>query len=241
MSGNSLHWGEPFLSRLEDDFELILFDNRGIGRSTRVDDPFTLGDLAEDAAAVLDALAIDRAHVMGISMGGMVAQELVLSHPERVAALVLGCTYCGGPQSQITAPAVVQRLGAAMMSGDRALAIRTGWELNVSPPFAADAAHYAAFLQIAERWPAPVPVIMLQMQAIGGHDTSARLGAVRAPTLVIHGTADEMLPSANGELIAGLIPGARLEVLDGVGHLFFWEAPERTATLVRDHCGAAGL
>ena len=80
---------------------------------------------------------------------------------------------------------------------------------------------------------------MLQMQAIGGHDTSVRLPSIAAPTLVIHGTEDQMLDAANGELIASLIPGARLELMDGVGHLFWWEQPERTAALVREHALAS--
>ena len=88
---------------------------------------------------------------------------------------------------------------------------------------------------MATALPVAVPVIMLQMQAVMGHDTSARLGAIEAPTLVVHGTEDRMLPVANGELIARLIPHARLELLEGVGHMFWWEQPERSAALVRAH------
>ena len=87
--------------------------------------------------------------------------------------------------------------------------------------------------------PVAVPVIMAQAQAIGGHDTSARLAEIRVPTLVIHGTEDRMLAASNGELIARAIPGARLQVMDGVGHLFFWEEPERSAALVREHTGVS--
>jgi 3-oxoadipate enol-lactonase len=78
-------------------------------------------------------------------------------------------------------------------------------------------------------------VIMLQMEAVMGHDTSARLASIEAPTLVVHGTEDRMLPVVNGELIARSIPHARLELLDGVGHMFWWEQPERSAALVRSH------
>ena len=88
---------------------------------------------------------------------------------------------------------------------------------------------------MASAAPVAVPVIMLQMQAVMNHDTSARLGAIEAPTLVVHGTEDRMLPVANGELIARLIPRARLELLAGVGHMFWWEQPERSAALVRSH------
>jgi 3-oxoadipate enol-lactonase len=80
-----------------------------------------------------------------------------------------------------------------------------------------------------------VPVVTAQLQAVGVHDTSERLPSLRVPTLVIHGTADRMLPDSNGHMIAGLIPGAQLEILDGAGHLFFWEQPQHTAELVRTH------
>jgi 3-oxoadipate enol-lactonase len=239
MSGTHLSWGDPFTDLLADQVETIAYDHRGIGRSSRVEQPFSITDLADDAAGLLDALELDSAHVVGISMGGMVAQELALRHPDRLRTLTLGCTYCGGPGSALTQEAVITRLGEAMMSGDRERAIRTGYEVNVAASFAADEANFEAFRSMALALPAPVPVIMLQMQAIAAHDTSARLGEVRAPTLVIHGDEDLMLGVDNGRLIASLIPGARLEVLEGVGHMFWWEQPERSARLVLDHVARA--
>jgi 3-oxoadipate enol-lactonase len=237
MSGTALHWGEPFLADLRRDFEVIVYDHRGVGESTRLDEasPLTIVQLAADAAGLLDALAIESAHVMGISMGGMVAQELALTCPERIRTLTLGCTYCGGPGSALASPEVTRRLAEGMMSGDRALAVRSAWEANVSRSFAQDADAYATFVGIGARRSVSVPVIMAQAQAIGAHDTSARLPELTMPTLVIHGTEDELLPVQNGRLIASLIPGARLEIFDGVGHLFFWERPERSAELIREH------
>jgi 3-oxoadipate enol-lactonase len=235
MSGTHLAWGEPFAGDLERDFDVVAYDHRGIGRSDRVDDPFSIADLAEDAAGVLDALGWESAHVLGISMGGMVAQELALRHPERIRTLTLGCTYCGGPGAELAPQATLERLSAGMMSGDRELAIRTGFEVNVSPAFAAEDDHYATFRAMAKSLPAPVPVIMLQMQAIAGHDTSARLPSLAVPTLVVHGDQDEMLPVGNGRLIASLVPGSRLEILEGVGHMFWWEQPRHSAELVRAH------
>jgi pimeloyl-ACP methyl ester carboxylesterase len=235
MSGTSLHWGEPFLELLRRDFDVIAYDHRGVGASTRLDGPVTIAQLAEDASALLAALGIESADVLGISMGGMIAQELTLTHPEQVRTLTLGCTYCGGPDSRLTSPAVLSRLADAMTSGDRERALRTGWEVNVSPAMAADARAYAEFLAIAARRAVAVPVVMAQLQACGAHDTSARLHELAAPTLVIHGTEDEMLPAENGRLIARLIPGSQLEILDGIGHMFFWEQPERSAELVRSH------
>jgi pimeloyl-ACP methyl ester carboxylesterase len=235
MSGTALSWGEPFLAPLREDFETIVYDHRGIGSSSRMEEPFTIAQLAEDVVGLLAALEIDSAHVLGISMGGMVAQDLALSHPERVRTLTLGCTYCGGEGSALAGEEVMRKLAEAMFSGDRARMIRASWEANLSPSFAADDEAYARFLEIAGRRAVAAEVIMAQMQAIAGHDTSAQLPSIALPTLVLHGTLDQMLPVQNGRMIAGLIPGSRLEIFDGVGHLFFWERPAQSAELVREH------
>src|SRR5271165_6568150 len=104
MSGTALHWGEPFLEPLRRDFDVIAYDHRGVGASSRLEGPVTIAEMAEDAAGLLDALGLDSAHVVGISMGGMIAQELALAQPARVRTLTLGCTYCGGEGSSLTEP-----------------------------------------------------------------------------------------------------------------------------------------
>src|SRR5258705_9934333 len=101
MSGTHLAWGETFLGELERDFDVIAYDHRGVGRSAPVSAPFSTADLAEDAAGLLDALAIEDAHVLGISMGGMVAPELTLRHPARVRTLALGCPHPRGAEAPL--------------------------------------------------------------------------------------------------------------------------------------------
>jgi pimeloyl-ACP methyl ester carboxylesterase len=235
MSGTHLAWGEPFLGALGDDLDVVAYNHRGVGESSPQEAPFTIAELADDADGLLGALGWESAHVVGISMGGMVAQELALRHPERIRTLTLGCTYPGGAEGRLADPALIQELAGALLSGDRELALRTGFAANLSAAHVADEANWAPFHAMATALPVPVPLIMLQMQSVMGHDTSARLGSIEAPTLVIHGTEDRMLPVRNGEVIARLIPDARLEVLDGVGHMFWWEQPERSAALVRSH------
>jgi pimeloyl-ACP methyl ester carboxylesterase len=233
MSGTFDHWGAALLDELRRDFETIVYDHRGVGASSRLEGPITIAELAEDAAGLMAALGLDSAHVLGISMGGMVAQELALAHPERIRTLALGCTYCGGEGSALTSEAVMRRLAEGTSSGDRERAIRIAWEVNVSPEFAANDDAYARFLEVGRRRAVSFEVILEQMRAITRHDTSARLPGLALPTLVIHGTLDQMLPVQNGRMIAGLIPGSRLEIFDGAGHMFFLEQPERTAELVR--------
>ena len=239
LSGTHRSWGEPFLEALGDDLRLVIYDHRGIGLSGDDGAPFSIADLAGDAAALLAHLEIEQADVMGISMGGMVAQELALARPELLRSLTLGATYAGGTGSQITDQAVAQRLVSAGLSGDRELALRTGWEVNVSAGFAAQPGAFETFSAMARQLPAPIPVLMAQMQAALVHDTSARLASISAPTLVIHGDEDQMLGVANARHIASLIPGARLEILERCGHIFWWERPQETAALVHAHVAGA--
>jgi pimeloyl-ACP methyl ester carboxylesterase len=235
MSGTALHWGDAFLDALRDDFQLITYDHRGVGASSRLAGALTIAQLARDASGLLAALEVADAHVLGISMGGMVAQELALAHPEQVRTLTLGCTYCGGPGSSLTDPEVWRGLAEAMMSGDRERALSAAFAANVSAGMAADPAAFARYRAIAERRPVAVPVIMAQLRACAAHDTYARLPRLQTPTLVVHGTVDRILPFSNGELIASRIAGARMEPLEGIGHLFFWEQPEHSAELLCAH------
>ncbi len=240
MSGTHVSWGEPFKGGLEESFDVVAFDNRGIGLSQPVSEPFTIAEMAADSAGLLVELGWESALVVGISMGGMIAQELALAHPDRLRSLTLGCTYCGGDGSRLMPQENAEKLLAGFASGDRDQAIRAGYEVNLSPAFRADEDAYAAFHEMATSVPAAKEVIELQLQAIFGHDTSGRLGEIATPTLIIHGTVDGVLPYANGEMIAGLMPGARFETLADVGHMFWWEQPQRSAELVREHALAAG-
>ncbi len=240
MSGTHVSWGEPFLALLREQYDVVAFDNRGIGLSAPIDGPFTIPEMAADTDALLDALGIESAHVVGISMGGMIAQELALAHPERLRSLALGCTYCGGPGSQLMPRENLEKLAAAMASGDREKAIRASYEVNLSPAFRAEESNYAAFHEMATAVPAAKRTIELQVQAIFGHDTSARVGEISQPTLIIHGTLDGVLPYPNGQLIASLMPSARFETFEGVGHMFWWERPRRSAELIAEHALAAG-
>jgi 3-oxoadipate enol-lactonase len=235
MSATHLAWGRPFRAAIEASFDTIAFDNRGIGRSGEAQLPFEIRDLAGDVAGLLDALELDTAHVVGISMGGMIAQELALAHPERIRTLTIGASYCGGPEGTLMAPEDLQMLGAAFASGDREQVLRAMWEINLSPGFREDDSRYATFAEMGAALPAPQPVVLQQMRACGAHDTHERLAQIDLPTLVIHGDTDRLLGYPNGRQIAALIPGARLETLEGVGHMFWWEQPERSAELIREH------
>jgi pimeloyl-ACP methyl ester carboxylesterase len=234
MSATHMAWGRSFLAPLEQSFECIAFDNRGMGLSGQAQLPFTTADLAGDTAALLDALEIERAHIVGISMGGMIAQELALAHPERIRSLTLGATYCGGPEGTLMGDEDLRMLGAAMALGDREQVLRAMWEINLSPSFRAEESRYAAFEEMAVALRSPKEVIFQQMKACAAHDTSARLTGLEVPTQVIHGTQDRLLGVNNGIQISALL-SVEPQLLEDVGHMFWWEQPERSAALVREH------
>ncbi len=234
MSATHMAWGRPFLAPLEESFDCIVFDNRGMGLSGTAQMPFTTADLAGDVAALLDALELERAHIVGISMGGMIAQELALAHPERIRSLTIGATYCGGPEGTLMDPADLQMLAAAMASGEREQVFRAMWEINLSPAFREEESRFAEFCAMASALPAPREVIVQQMQACAAHDSSARLAGIDAPTQVIHGTQDRLLGVNNGIQIAALL-SVEPQLLEDIGHMFWWEQPERSAALVREH------
>lgn len=234
MSATHLTWGRAFLESLERDFECIVFDNRGMGLSGPAMMPFTIADMAADVVALLDALAIERAHVVGISMGGMIAQELALAAPGRIESLTLGATWCGGPEGTLMDDENLQMLVGAMASGERERVHCAMWEINLSPDFRAEEGNYDAFREMATALRAPKDVIYQQMRACAAHDTSTRLDRVEVPTQVVHGTVDRLLSVDNGLQVARLL-SVEPQLLEGVGHMFWWEQPERSAALIRDH------
>jgi pimeloyl-ACP methyl ester carboxylesterase len=134
-----------------------------------------------------------------------------------VRSLTLGCTFPGGPEAKVTDPAVIGLLAEAVLSGDGERALRAGYDVMIAAQYAEDPANYALYAEVAALYRAPLAVLMAQLQAITGHDTSARLSEISAPTLVLHGTADRLLDSVNGELVARLIPDSRLELLRARG------------------------
>ena len=226
-------WGwEPVLPGLAERFSVVLFDNRGIGESDGPPGPYTAAEMASDAIRVLDEAGIARAHVVGTSLGGMVAQELAVAHPERVERLVLACTTPGGPKAH-PMPQVTLALMAEAATLEPAVALRRFVENALAP--ATVPAHPELVDQImAHRLATAQDPVAWAAQAAAGatFDAYDRLGALIAPTLVQHGHEDVVVDPRNADLLVALLPNARLERFPGTGHLFFWEAPERFVSSV---------
>ncbi len=242
FSGSSRGWGDPFLNLIEKRFKTVLIDNRGTGESDKPDAPWTMADMANDVAAVLDHAKIDRAHIYGISMGGMIAQEFAIKHAARVRGLVLGCTAPGMQHGAPNDPENVAKLMpdpslSAEQQARRAFGVACGTAFLNSKGG-------QAFIdqQIADmgKYPiTPMQTYTRQFEAIQGWDPWNQLGQIKAPTLIFHGDDDRLLPYANAEILHGKIPGSKVHILKGIGHMFFWEAPEESVRVPGDFVAAA--
>jgi 3-oxoadipate enol-lactonase len=221
-------WG-PALPLLAGRHRVLAFDNRGIGASEVPPGPYSARAMAEDAVAVLDGARVDRARVLGTSLGGMVAQELAIGFPERVERLVLACTTPGGERA-VPFPEPTRRLLEQAQSLDPLVALRRFVENALAPGAPAALIEEIYALRLANP---PDPVGWQgQAAAAAAFDGWERLPEIEAPTLVLHGDRDQVVDPGNAALLAKRVPGARVEIFDGCGHLFFWEMPARFAAAV---------
>lgn len=223
---------EPVLRKLQRHFRLVLVDNRGSGLSGRPPGPYAIADMAGDIVAVLDAAGVRRAHVLGASLGGMVAQELAIDHPERVDGLILACTTPGWPLAY-PMPRASVRLIAATPGMTAEVARRRHVENALS---ARTVQHRPELVDrlIELHGSRPADPATLSAQAAAGARYSGRRRQTRilARTLVINGAADTVVDPRNGKLLAERIPGARLVTFPELGHLLFWEDPDGFADAV---------
>lgn len=210
-------WGST-IERLSAAFHVLAHDFRGTGRSEAPDATATLATFVDDTIALLDHTGIDRAHLYGQSFGGMVAQELGLVHPNRVRSLILAATHCGGPK---------RRLGRIKVPKDKPyLALFSEAFVRDHPERVEE--HRA----VVARSPQPLEAARPQYQALQAFDVCDRLPGLRAPVLILHGADDRLVPPANAHMLAEKIPGSRVVLLEGAGHLYHWEQPEESNRVV---------
>jgi pimeloyl-ACP methyl ester carboxylesterase len=217
LSGGAWWRTVPVLARR---FRVITFDNRGVGRSVSGTYSYTTEAMADDAISVLDSAGIEHAHVYGFSLGGMVAQQLALRHPERVRGLVLGATHPGGPR----AIAPDQEALAFFRRRPELPHDEAAWAsvpYNYGP--VCRRRHVARIaVDIAQRMAHPFPpdAYRAQLYAAGLHNCLGRLDRVLAPTLIVHGGQDRMIPVGNARLLADRVPSSQLRILEHAGHLY---------------------
>jgi 3-oxoadipate enol-lactonase len=226
-------WG-TFPALLAERFQVILFDNRGVGESDAPEGPYTVPQMAADVAAVLDAAGLERTHVFGASLGGFIAQEFALTYPERVDKLVLCSTMPGGSKSH-PMPAAGMAAFAKFPTMDREAGLRLMVENSLGERGVRDVPGLVDEIYAYRLAHAPsLPAWQAQAAAGAAFDAYDRVGAIAAPTLVVHGGTDNVVDTRNAELLGDLIPGARVEVVPNRGHLMVWEDSQRIAEIVTE-------
>lgn len=235
-SAGQQHWGDRFLTALSSRCEVVAYNPRGIGESPPKYGNFTMADFADDAARVMDHVGWERANVLGVSFGGVVAQELALGHPRRVERMILGGTNGGGSATDVAHAVLDGSLMSAVVHGDRAATSQNLFRIGVKDP---DTVAPEAWLeyQAAELVPVDPRASVLQMAAYARHSTMGRLPQLRVPTLVLHGDSDRIIDLNDAIALTRAISGAQLTVLSA-GHFFWLEIPVRTAQVVADFCAA---
>ena len=236
FGASSFCWPRDWVRTLSEDVRVIMLDNRGSGWSQSVETPFTLRDMADDVIDVLDDAEVERAVLMGLSMGGMIAQEVALASPERVAALCLVGTRPPAPKFTPPRASAAFALMRPLLPWDSLSEFyRRLWTLATAPGFAERHPDRIEELvnQCIER-PTPRSMLHSQMRALMAWGHAERLALISAPTVVVHGERDVFAPAVNAVSLAELIPGARLELLADVGHLVPLEAPDRLGEVLLD-------
>lgn len=229
LNGTSKLWSPSFIESLAERYRVITFDNRGIGGSSGPG-PITISNFADDTAKLLDHLGIDQAHVFGISMGGMIAQQLAVRYPQRINKLILGATTC------------------AVKYVRPSLAIYSLLLLPIAPRFALSAVFSPAFLR---QHHAQIPDILgnfnggvgglqnarRQFMACRRFDLADSVGTIPHDTLVITGTGDRIINAENSEILAKKIAKSKLVLFPDVGHAFHAEAEQATLNAFMQHLG----
>ena len=227
--GHASSWSERFLERLRPHFQIIRFSNRGTGLTDKPQTEYSIRMMADDAAGLLAELGIEKAHVLGVSMGGMIAQELVLNHPQVVQGLALGCTNCGPAHGVQPSPEVLALLTPVPGTSPEEQ-FRKAWPAIVTPEFVEREREFLEeMLRIGLGNQTPVDTMVRQMAAIMGFDSYERLPLIKAPALIIHGDRDVLVPTENGHILHERIADSTLRILPEVAHMFFWEKPAESA------------
>ena len=231
---SSAAWPAAFVASLARRFTVITLDNRGTGMSDKPLEGYAIANMARDIAGLLNELGIERTNLLGYSMGGAIAQEFVRQFPERVSKLILCATMCGGTRATYAKPEVTRVMRDLDGVTPEQIARRI-WKVTYAPGYLAQHETLAEDQMRREiALPTPLHAADLQFQAFAEFDGSKALKEIQCPTLVVTGDLDELVPPQNSVLMARLIPGAQLVIIDGGGHRVLWEATEQCLTLIAD-------
>lgn len=237
--GSSLDaWDVELRDAVAAERRCLVFDNRGTGRSATPPGPYRIEQFAEDGLALLDALELDRVHLVGASMGGLIAQEMALQGGDRLASLTLCCTFAGFSHMTPPAPEVV-RILMEKKDMEPAAGVRHTWSISYRPEFIAREREWLEAKLVQEtRVPCPPECYQWHLDAAPLWDNGDRLRELRVPTLLLTGEDDVLVPPANSRTLHGLIPGAVLQTYPNSGHCFMTEQRDAVAADILAHAAA---
>jgi len=220
-------WIPEVIEPSSQNFKTIIFDNRGAGRTDKPKIKYSIKMMADDTVGLMDALKIEKAHIFGASMGGMIAQEIALTYPERVERLVLCCTHCGGSKQVFPSNEIVQMMATPREVSPEELVndiiplVYTEDFIKNNPDF------IETYKQRMLKTPIPLDSYQRQTQATMSFSSGMRLKRIKAPTLILQGKEDVLVPPENAEVLAKRIPNAKVVLFDNAAHLLFQPDPER--------------
>ena len=220
-------WWYRQIPALSEHFQVIAFDNRGAGRSDKPVMEYSIRLFADDTAGLMDALNISKAHILGISMGGYIAQELALNYPDKIKSLVLGCTGCGGDRAVIMSPERMEKFTANKGLKPEEI-LRKDMDIYFSDDYVDQYPEkIEEFIEISMRYYQPANAFFRQFDACQRHDTGDRLNQLSLPTLIMTGDDDPLVPPQNSHVLKELIADSELSVFAGVRHCFFIEQADQ--------------
>jgi pimeloyl-ACP methyl ester carboxylesterase len=222
----NLEWWYCQIPSLSKHFKVLVFDNRGAGRSDKPKMDYSIRLFTDDTAELMKSLDIRKAHVLGVSMGGYIAQELAVNYPEMVRSLILGCTSAGGDRVVLMSPERLKKFTAnAGLSPEEIL--RNNMDIYFSDNFIREhSERIKEFIEISLRYYQPPDAFERQFAACLKHDTVHRLNRVTMPTLIMSGDDDPLVPPENSRILKELVPQAELIFFSGKRHCFFIEQAE---------------
>ncbi len=237
LGGHTLDWGWVLPQELEKRYRILMFDNRGAGRSQQPIGPYSIAQMARDTVGLMDRLGLEKANVFCVSMGGMIAQQLAMNQPQRVMKLILGCTSPGG-QDQILAPPEIQQYLEPRKDLELYDALWWAAPAGMPPEFIRDHPEIVVRkIRANMQYPSRLEAYEAQLTAFRNFSAEGLLSAIRAPTLIIAGSEDLLIPPENSRIIAEQIPGAVRREIEGAGHLFWISHPQETLSILSEFLG----
>ncbi|UCH23353.1 MAG: alpha/beta fold hydrolase [Deltaproteobacteria bacterium] len=223
----NIEWWCHQLPMLSKHFKVIAFDNRGAGRSDKPVMEYSIRLFADDTAGLMEELNIQSANILGISMGGYIAQELAINYPDKVRSLILGCTSCGGKRAVLMSEERMQKFTTTAGLQPEEI-LRKNMDIYFSDSYVNQYPEkIEEFVQISIRHYQPLDAFERQFDACLRHDAGDRLKQITAPTLIMTGNDDPLVPPENSNILHALIPGSKLSIFSGGRHCFFMETAER--------------